>query len=110
MLNWLTALFVFDGFLLMATAIPFIQRRVKPNPWSGFRTPKTLSNSDIWYAANAYSGRQLLRAGVAITVTALGLRLVPGLSFAVYASVCGIVTILFVLFAVGASFRFLRTL
>lgn len=110
MMNWLTMLFVFDGFLVIAAAIPFIQRRVKPNPWSGFRTSKTLSNPDIWYAANAYSGRQLRRAGAAITLTALGLRLVPGLSFAVYAVACGIVPVLSLLLAVGAAFRFLRTL
>ena len=59
------------GGLMVVLAVPMILQRVKPNPWYGFRTRKTLSDEKIWYAANKYAGKALLMAGAVITVTSL---------------------------------------
>ena len=59
------------GMLMVALAIPMILQRVKPNPWYGFRTRKTLSDPDIWYPANRYAGKALLAAGAVVAVASL---------------------------------------
>ena len=64
-----TVMCVLGGLLLIGVSVPLIRRSVPPNPWYGFRTPKTLGDSRVWYDANEFSGRMLLRAGV---VTVLG--------------------------------------
>jgi len=40
------------GLVLIAVSIPLIFGKIKPNRWYGFRTPTTLSDEQIWYAAN----------------------------------------------------------
>ena len=46
-------------------SLPLIARLVPPNPLYGFRTPKTLSDSAIWYEANRGAGWDMLVAAVA---------------------------------------------
>ena len=48
--------------VLAVVSIPMILRKVPPNSTYGFRTKLTLSNPDIWYPANAFSGWALLVA------------------------------------------------
>lgn len=67
------------GLLNIGLALPLIACRVKPNGWYGFRTPKTLKDERVWYAANAYVGRLLLGWGVTVMGAAILLYLVPGL-------------------------------
>ncbi len=43
---------------------PLILGKVKPNAVYGFRTPKTLSNDEIWYAANRTAGWDMVLAAV----------------------------------------------
>jgi uncharacterized membrane protein len=50
--------------LIAIVAIPLILRKVPPNGLYGFRTPKTLSSSEIWYEANRMSGIYLFWASV----------------------------------------------
>ena len=38
--------------------------RVKPNPWAGFRTPRTMSDPRVWYAVNRAMGIDLMLGGV----------------------------------------------
>ena len=45
---------------MLFLSIPLIMRMVPPNLLYGFRTKKTLSNKDIWYQANKFSGKGLL--------------------------------------------------
>lgn len=68
------------GLLFVALALPLIQRRIPPNMWYGFRTAKTLSHPDVWYEANAYSGRTLAWAGAVTCAASLVLGLFPRLS------------------------------
>lgn len=52
--------------LMALLSLPLILRWVPPNLFYGFRTPRTLSNPDIWYPANAFSGQLLLAAAVVV--------------------------------------------
>lgn len=51
------------AFVLIALAIPLILQKVPPNPFYGFRLPKTQSDPRIWYAANRAAGVNLAIAG-----------------------------------------------
>ena len=77
--------YVLAGLVFVGIGIPLARRSIRPNLWYGFRTPKTLSSPDVWYAANHVAGIDLIVAGAAITVCALGLyvlhqTLIPSLS------------------------------
>ena len=64
-------LFALVGVLFVGLSIPLIQKRVAPNRYYGFRTPKTLSNPEIWYEINRISGTDLFIAGALITFSSL---------------------------------------
>lgn len=59
------------GLLLTGLSVPMMYDKIPPNAWYGFRTPRTLSDPDIWYAANRVAGRNLAVAGVIVSITAL---------------------------------------
>jgi uncharacterized membrane protein len=103
-------LFVFVSLLMVGLAVPVIRRRVKPNYLYGFRTPKTLGDERIWYEANAYAGRLLLRLGIALTLAAIGLYFAIGANFVVYNVVFGLLTLSGLLIVTLLSFRYLRSL
>jgi len=50
--------------VIAALAIPMILGRVPPNSLYGFRTSKTLSSQEIWYASNRVCGWLLFAAAV----------------------------------------------
>ncbi len=64
-------LFAAVGVMFMGISIPLILERVPPNRAYGFRTAKTLSDPQIWYAANRASGHDLLVAGAVITASSI---------------------------------------
>ena len=75
-------LFAGTGLLFIGLGIPLIYERVPPNSIYGFRTAKTLSDPNIWYAINRIQGLDLLIAGALITFGSvamlfLGQRLQP---------------------------------
>lgn len=45
-------------------SLPLVLKLLPPNRWYGFRTRKTLSNADIWYAANYKGGVGLILASL----------------------------------------------
>jgi hypothetical protein len=47
---------------LAILALPLLLRLIGPNRLYGFRTLATLSNPELWYAANAFAGGALLVA------------------------------------------------
>ncbi len=106
----ITALYVGFGLLLILVALPMIFGKVPPNRWYGFRTNRTLANQEIWYPANSYSGKLLLAAGAVISLAAIILALIPGLSANAYAIVMVVVLTAAVLLAVVGSLRYLRSL
>ena len=87
-----------------------IQKRIPPNPWYGFRVPQTLNNPALWYPANAYAGKRLFWSGIAISVGAIALHLVPNLSLDVYALGCLAVTFVALAISIIQSRCYLHTL
>ncbi len=106
----LSIFFVLEGLLFIVLSIPLINRRIKPNPWYGFRTPKTRRSPDIWYPANVYMGKQLHKAGAIIAVAAIVMPALPGLSFTTYAIVEVVIIILVLFGALIKSFIYLSKL
>jgi uncharacterized membrane protein len=96
-----------SSVLLIGLSIPLIKRKVAPNSWYGFRVRQTLEDPGVWYEANAYSGKCLLWAGVAMLVASVALFAVPGLDGPAYATACAVVAFGAIGVAVIQSFRFL---
>ncbi len=101
-------LYVLSGLALLAVSVPLIRRRVPPNPWYGFRVPKTLSNPNIWYPVNEYSGRELYKTGLRTILVAFALAFVPGISFVFYVIACSTVLCLDLFWGLIVTFRYLR--
>lgn len=57
--------FLIPSILFIVASLPLVYKLIPPNCGYGFRLPKTLSNPDIWYKANAYGGTCMLLAGIA---------------------------------------------
>ncbi len=102
--------YVLSGLLMIAIAEPLIRRKIKPNPWYGFRLRATLEDPVIWYEVNAAGGRGLRRAGAGITLSALILYLIPGLSTDAYALLCTAVMVVLMTICLVAAFRSLSAL
>ena len=76
--------FVGTGLLLVILSLPLVARRVPPNSLYGLRVPSTFANEEVWYEANARSGRDLLRLGLVLIVLAIALPAL-GLGLSAYA-------------------------
>ena len=110
---WFIALWILEGLLLMLVARPMIKRRIGPNHFYGFRTPKTLSSPDIWYPANEFSGRRLFAAGAVITLFSLllaPLNLFGSAGQGIYSGIMVAIMLVSVIGALIASFRYLQRL
>jgi uncharacterized membrane protein len=69
----LFVVFIFCGLLFIGLAIPMILRKIPPNPYYGWRTPKAYSSNRIWYQINWYTGRDILVMGVVQVIYNLAL-------------------------------------
>jgi uncharacterized membrane protein len=98
----LLELYIGAGGLLILLAIPLILKKIKPNPFYGFRVSQTLKNPDVWYAANQTAGRWLLFSGICIVVGAVGLYRFPGIGLDSYAYAC--LAVFLVTFLTGLFF------
>lgn len=103
-------LFVAVGLLMIGLSVPLIRCRVKPNCLYGFRTPKTLSSERVWYDANAYAGRMLLRTGIIFIAASVVLYFVFPAHFVTYNVACVVVLLSSLFVAVLLGFRHLRSL
>lgn len=64
------------ALLIIGLAIPLYLGKIERNGFYGFRTNKTLSSDEIWYAANRNSAVNFIGAGLLILLTAFVLLLV----------------------------------
>ena len=64
-MSWVFAVF---GLIVTLLAIPLMLRRVPPNPLYGLRVPATFRDDQVWYDANAASGRDTLVFGLVVIV------------------------------------------
>ncbi len=69
-MNYIFLIEIGIGILITILSIPLILEKIKPNNFYGFRTKKTLSDENIWYKANKYSGKTMLIAGIIIVISA----------------------------------------
>lgn len=108
MVNGNLALFVGLGVLFLVLAVPLMLGRIPPNGLYGFRTSRTVSNPELWYPVNAYTGRLLFAFGVLEITLAVALWFVPGIDPFAYAMACTGGLVAGVLAIVWMGFRFLR--
>ena len=109
--NQLLTLFLANGILMSAIAIPLIRNRVPRNPWYGFRVPKTLASDAVWYPANCYMGRWLLACGLIDLVGVL--LLWPFAAYLSVETVAGVglaLTVIPLAITLYKGFRFLDSL
>jgi uncharacterized membrane protein len=110
MLPMLIVIYAAVGLLLCGVSIPLIQKKIKRNWFYGIRTPKTMKSDEVWYPANAYGGKWLFGAGLAVTVAALGLALVPNLTIDSYAIIMVVVMLAVMIVSMIQIFRYIGTL
>jgi len=94
------------GGLLCAVSIPLMQKRVAPNRWLGFRTPRTLEDPELWYTVNAYAGKWLFGMGVLVLTTSILLYLVPNMNEDLYGGLMSFIVLATVLFGLFQSYRY----
>ena len=110
---WTLGIYLFEGLLLMLLARPMIKRRIGPNRWYGFRTPKTLSSPNIWYPANEFSGRRLFSTGLIVVISSLllsPLNLLGKNGLGIYTVAMVAILMVSLFSGVIASFRYLNRL
>ena len=108
-MNFLTILFPCCGILIALTAIPLVLGKVPPNMFYGVRTPRTMSDRDVWYKANAYGGRALLVAGLIAALGSIALTRV-GLDRNAYSLANVAALLLPVLIALTVTLAYIRRL
>lgn len=62
--------FLFTSVVLVGCGVPLFRRKVGPNKLFGLRTKLTMSDDDIWYAANQVAGRWLIITGIGTAASA----------------------------------------
>jgi uncharacterized membrane protein len=105
----LLIVFCVSGLLLAAVSVPLIRGNIGPNPFYGFRVPKTLADPAIWYPVNAYAARRLLVVGIATILLATALYFVPGIRIDTYAWSVAAVALGGLLISIVQSFYYLHT-
>lgn len=109
----LLGMYLAAGALLSLLAIPLIQGKVARNGLYGFRVPKTLASDSVWFPANRFMGRDLLRCGILLMIGTLLMLLLwrplgLGLLQVAYTELALIVVLTIAM--VFRSFMYLRTL
>jgi hypothetical protein len=96
------------GLFLIALSLPFVLRKVKPNPWWGFiRTRRMVENADVWYPVNAYAARVMITAvGVYLLLSLI--MLVPFVPPEVYVLVLSGLLVVIMIVVVVMSLMYLR--
>ncbi len=67
--NWIgVATSIGTGVIFVLVGLPLMRGAVEPNTLYGFRTKRTLSDRDLWYAVNALSGKHFVVTGALMIV------------------------------------------
>lgn len=72
-------LVVAPGLLLALISLPLVLRKVPPNSLYGLRVHATFADREVWYAANAAAGRDLVIVGLGVAALGLWLGTMPTL-------------------------------
>ncbi|NOX97477.1 MAG: SdpI family protein [Nitrospirae bacterium] len=84
--------FLFIGLLMVGLSLPLTLGKIPPNKWYGFRVGKTLSSKRVWYKANKYAAKNLLIAGIIISIGSL--VLLPFVGIISFLAIAGIGNVL----------------
>lgn len=103
-------LFTASGLLVTILGFPLLLKKVKPNPWYGFRTGRTLADPRVWYAVNQHAAVRLIIAGISFVVSAIIFYFVPGISVDEYAVACGVVFSIVMTIGIIQSVKYLHSL
>ncbi len=96
--------------MLALLSLPLIARKIKPNPYYGFRVSATLEDPQIWYTANQYFAKLQLVAALIEIASATGLYYRPGITVDAYAlSVLGVFVVTFSI-AIIQGWRYMKKL
>ena len=104
----LMLMYTISGIILSLISIPLILCKIGPNPWYGFRVPKTLSDPKVWYPANAYAAKRLFVVGILGSLISILLFFVPNIDINTYALSCAAVILGGLIITLVQSFLFLR--
>ena len=74
---FLLAMSTFIGTLFIAVSVPLILKKVPPNKWYGLRIPATFSDETVWYEANVWTAKDMLKLGVLIIIAGAALHFAP---------------------------------
>jgi uncharacterized membrane protein len=100
-------LYIAINISMVTISLPMARKQVAPNPWYGFRTKQTLSNPDVWYAANAYSGRLMIKGSIInIALIVLMFNCVPD-PF-IYLMLCSLSLITGLMITTGKSMNYMK--
>ena len=103
-------LYITSGILLTVISLPLIVRKIKPNPFYGFRIQQTLDDPEIWYATNQYFAKRLLVVGLVQTLASVGFYTIPNISVDAYALLClGVFVVTFAI-AMAQSWRYMKSI
>jgi uncharacterized membrane protein len=80
----LLVIFVSAALILIGAATPLVMGRVPPNDLYGLRVPATMQDEEVWYRANASSGRDFILLGLFEIVFAAGLAMFVPLESVAY--------------------------
>lgn len=72
----MTLFFVCQGLLFIILGLPLYLKKIGPNGFYGFRTSKTLSDPNIWYAVNRIGGIDISIAGFVIILGTLLIKII----------------------------------
>jgi len=84
-------LFPAVGVLFALLGWPLAARRIGPNRWYGLRVPATFADRQVWFDANALTGRDMIGLGVTVAVVSLLLPRIVPLPEPVYSGICALV-------------------
>jgi len=97
--------------IIVLLAIPMALGKVPPNGLYGFRTPKTMSSSDIWYPANRVAGVFMIAAAIlSIVVNSVLLAMSPDWPDSTLSGWMSVSLIAPLLLSLVGSFVYLRRL
>ena len=100
-------LFIASGLLVTILGFPLLFKKIKPNPWYGFRTERTLADPRVWYAVNQYAAVRLIITGISFIVSTFVFYFVPGISVDEYAIACTVVFSIVMTIGIIQSIKYL---
>ena len=103
-------LYILSSLLLVIFSLPLIARKIKPNPFYGFRIQQTLDDPEVWYETNQYFAKRLCAVGILEALAASGLYFIPNITVDAYALLCLGVFILTFTIAMVQSWRYMKAI